>query len=60
MKDDYDRAIADYNQAIQSNPNFANAYDSRGYAYAGRGDYDQAIADCNEAIRLDPNYAAPY
>jgi len=33
-KGDYDKTIADCNQAILLDPNFANAYDSRGTAYS--------------------------
>jgi Flp pilus assembly protein TadD len=35
---DYDRAIAQYNQAIQLDPKLASAYNNRGNAYLGRGD----------------------
>jgi tetratricopeptide (TPR) repeat protein len=48
----YDRAIADYNQAIALNPSYASAYNNRGNAYHDEGLYDQAIADYNRAIAL--------
>jgi tetratricopeptide (TPR) repeat protein len=53
----YDRAIADYTQALRLDPNIALAYNNRGMAYAGKGDYDRAIADYTQALRLDPNIA---
>jgi tetratricopeptide (TPR) repeat protein len=53
-KDDYDSAIADFNEAIRLNPNFALAFKERGYAYYLKEDHDRAIADYSEAIRLDP------
>jgi tetratricopeptide (TPR) repeat protein len=56
----YDRAIADFTQAIRLDPNNANAYRERGNAYSDKGDYDRAIADYNQALRLDPNLAAAY
>ena len=56
----YEKAIADFTQAIRLDPSYASAYISRGVAYAGKGDYDRAIADYNQAIRLDPNYAPAY
>ena len=56
----YDRAIADYTQAIRLEPDNAFAYTSRGVAYAGKGDYDRAIADHTQAIRLNPNFANAY
>jgi len=53
-KGDYDRAIADYNEAIRLDPKNSIAYGNRGNVYKDKGDYDRAIADYNEAIRLDP------
>ena len=53
-KGDYDKAIADYTEAIRLDPKNAEAYCNRGHAYEEKGDYDKAIADCTEAIRLDP------
>jgi tetratricopeptide (TPR) repeat protein len=60
QKAGYNKAIADYSQAISLDPNLAGAYKVRGVAYINIGDYDRAIADCNQAIRLDPNNAAAY
>jgi tetratricopeptide (TPR) repeat protein len=57
---EFDRAIADYNQALTLNPKNAAAYNNRGNAYSTKHDYDRAIADYNEAIILDPKYVAPY
>jgi len=59
-KDDNDRAIADYNEAIRLDPTYANMYNNRGNAWGAKGDYDRAIADFNEAIRLDPTFAIAY
>ena len=55
-KQDYDRAIADYSEAIRIEPKFAYAFNDRCYvrAIAGR-ELQQALADCNEALRLIPN-----
>ena len=57
---DYDRAIADYNQAIKLDPNFTDAYNNRGLAYDDKKDYDRAIADYNQALKLDPSLAIAY
>lgn len=35
------------------NPNLADAFDGRGWAYAQKGDYDRAIQD-NQALRINP------
>ncbi|MFQ6058738.1 MAG: tetratricopeptide repeat protein [Anaerolineae bacterium] len=57
---DYDRAIADYDQAIQLEPDLAIAYSNRGVAYIAKGDYDRAIANFDQAVKLDPEYAVAY
>ena len=55
-KGDYDKAIADYTEAMRLDPKLADAYCGRGGAYV-KGDCDKAIADYSEAIRLNPRYA---
>jgi tetratricopeptide (TPR) repeat protein len=55
---DYDRAIADANQAFAgglSGYGKRVGYDERGYAYQAKGDNDRAIADYTESIQLDAN-----
>ena len=54
-KGDLDSAIADFNQALQIDPKFANAYSTRGEIYEAKGDLDSAIADFSRAIQIDPN-----
>jgi tetratricopeptide (TPR) repeat protein len=56
----FDKAIADFTQAIKLDPGSSIAYRERGVIYDGMGDQDKAIADCNQAIRLNPNYAFAY
>jgi Flp pilus assembly protein TadD len=55
-----DRAIADFDQAIRLNPNFADAFYNRGNAYGRKGQPDRAIADFDQAIRLNPNYSEAF
>jgi Tfp pilus assembly protein PilF len=57
---DYDRAIADYTQALQFDPKLAVAYNGRGSAYYEKNEFDRAIADHTEAIQLDPKLADAY
>jgi tetratricopeptide (TPR) repeat protein len=55
---DYDRAIADYSDAVRLDPKFAAAFYNRGLAYQfGKQDFDRAITDYTEAIGLDPKHA---
>jgi len=55
-----DRAITDYDQAIELDPQFAGAYTNRGLAYSNKGNLDRAIADLDQAIALNPQYANAY
>src|SRR5689334_13620980 len=42
---DYDRAIADYNQAIRLDALNADAFTARGTAYVAKGEFARAMAD---------------
>jgi len=57
---DFDQAIADYTTAIQLKPDYAEAYNDRGFAYYLKGDAERAIADYTRAIELRPNYPKAY
>ena len=46
-KHDDAHAIADFTQAIQLNPRYADAYNNRGNAYRHVKNYDAALADFN-------------
>jgi tetratricopeptide (TPR) repeat protein len=47
-------------EAISLDPNDADAYYRRGFAYFETKDYDKAISAYGEAIRLDSNYSQAY
>src|SRR6266700_4904961 len=55
LKGDYDRAIADYNQAIKLNAKVAIAYNNRGVASDKNGDNDRATMHYDQAIKLKPS-----
>jgi len=51
---EYDRAVADFNQARRLDPKDVAALSlERGMAYAGSGDSQTAITDLSEALRRD-------
>jgi tetratricopeptide (TPR) repeat protein len=57
-RQDYRGALADFNLAIQTDPNFVEAYNYRGNLKQNRLKDDRgALADFNRAIQLAPNYA---
>lgn len=51
---DYQSAIADFDQAIRINSNFAEAYAFRGLALVGVRRFEEAVADYTQALRLFP------
>jgi len=53
-------AIVGYSKAIELNPNYIDAYNSRGRAHGNLKEYDKAITDYNKAIQLDPNNTSTY
>ena len=55
-----DRAIADFDQAIQLDPKNTDVYTVRGMAWEAKGDFDRAMADFDQAIRLDPKNTDAY
>jgi tetratricopeptide (TPR) repeat protein len=56
-KDEYDKEIADYTEALAIDPKNANAYIGRGMARFDKGEHDQAFADFNRSLAVDPKCA---
>ena len=56
----YDCAIADFNQAIKLNPNYAKIYCYRGVAYIHNGNILHALRDLTRAISISPDDAEAY
>jgi tetratricopeptide (TPR) repeat protein len=48
------KALADFDEAIRTDPASINAYSNRGIIYGEKGEVDRAIADFTTAIGLDP------
>ena len=53
-------AVEYLNNALKLQPDYADAYNSRGIAHASLGQYQRAIENFNEAIHLKPDYAMVY
>jgi Tfp pilus assembly protein PilF len=60
MKQNYEKAIADLTQVINSAPKGIVPYFVRGITYDFLNAYDKAIMDFTQVITLNPNYPAPY
>lgn len=58
FKRDFDRAIADYSEAIRLDPQSAEALTQRAFIWAEhKNDFERAIADFSASIRLNPRDA---
>lgn len=53
-------AIESLTMAVERDPSYAVAYNSRGYAYLRTGNYRPAISDFTSEIHLDATYANTY
>ena len=52
---EFDRAIVEYNKALELNPKLALAYTDRAVAHENSGSVGAAIADYTRALEVDPN-----
>lgn len=53
------KALEDFDRAIELGYTQAHAYTSRGLFHAKTGNHEQAIADYNQALKIDPEDLAP-
>jgi tetratricopeptide (TPR) repeat protein len=51
-RDDLDRAIADFDRAIELDPTYARSYLVRGISHFQAGNADRAIDDWRELLRI--------
>ena len=56
----YQQAVKHFTNVIQLMPEFAEAYNSRGFAYFLKAELDDAIVDFSKAIELNTDYTEAY
>ncbi|MEW6494084.1 MAG: tetratricopeptide repeat protein [Cyanobacteriota bacterium] len=59
-RSDYRSAIEAFNQALQVNPDLAEAYRHRAKSHYYQGDYLEAIKDYSHVLRINPRNAGAY
>jgi len=57
---DLEKAVADYDRAIELEPGQAEAYHDRGTLHERLGDYQRALNDYDRAVELDDSLAIAY
>ena len=58
--EEYELAIADFDETIRINSDYAEAFYHRGLVKQHMERYESAIVDYNEAIRINPNYTEAF
>jgi tetratricopeptide (TPR) repeat protein len=58
--ENFEQAKADYNKAIEINPEYANAYNNRGNIKAEQAEHKGAIQDYDRAIELNSQFVEAY
>jgi tetratricopeptide (TPR) repeat protein len=56
-KNEYDKAIGEFNDAIRLDPTYTDAYDDRGLVWCDKREYGKAIAEYNQALAINPDDA---
>ena len=57
---EYDKALENFNRAIELDPKYIEAYDKRAMVYAITEHYNKAIQDYTEVIKLDSKNISAY
>src|SRR3990167_8898039 len=55
-----DKAIAEFNKALELDPKNARVFNDRGLEFWFKGDIDSALADYNKALEINPSLAMVY
>jgi tetratricopeptide (TPR) repeat protein len=55
-RDEYQKALSDFQRAVDLNPRMPQAYNGLGYAYRKLGDYARALENYDRALRLNPKF----
>lgn len=56
-KGQWNKAVEEYEKAIELDPNDAHSHADLGFAYGMKGHWDEAMQECGRAIKLNPNLA---
>ena len=59
-QENFEEAIAEYDQAIQLYPKFPEAYNNRGAIFFHLGQFERAVEDFDAALGLDEQYPGAY
>lgn len=59
-REDFQKALADFDKAIELAPQNAKGFRGRGAVRLVQGEFDSGMRDLNESIRLDPRDARAY
>ncbi len=59
-RDDYARALPNFEKATDADPNYAEAWYQAGYCYGILGRYAEALKASRQAARLRPDWSATY
>jgi tetratricopeptide (TPR) repeat protein len=60
LNNDFDGALADYNEAIKLNPVYSTCLYNRGIVFYNGRQYEEALKDYSSAIELNSKFASCY
>jgi Tfp pilus assembly protein PilF len=58
QKNETERAIKDFSEALKLDPSYIDGFDHRGSAYYQQEQYDLALSDYDAALKLDPKHTS--